>query len=275
MLQNSKVIKKYLIRIYYFLVELGFDIRKMYRAPKGLLRYCYSYYSFRKQYKNNLLYFRPYINDWYDSAGRNNDEYFIQDLYVARQIFKSKPVKHFDIGSKIDGFVSNVASFMEITILDIRPLENKNDGINYLQCDLMNETMVDQFLANYGYTGSLSCLHSLEHFGLGRYGDTIDVDGYVNGFRNMAKLLGDNGKFYFSTPIGKERVEFNANRVFDPNTILNLAKKCGLTLDSLKYINCAGDIIEVNLDVQGHILQELSISEYSLGLFVFTKRFEI
>ncbi|MBV5330073.1 MAG: DUF268 domain-containing protein, partial [Chlorobium sp.] len=48
------------------------------------------------------------------------------------------------------------------------------------------------------YCDSLSCLHALEHFGLGRYGDPIDPHGYADGLRNMVKILRQGGLFYLS-----------------------------------------------------------------------------
>jgi len=37
--------------------------------------------------------------------------YFHQDLLVAGKIFKNNPIKHVDIGSRMDGFIAHVASF--------------------------------------------------------------------------------------------------------------------------------------------------------------------
>ena len=72
------------------------------------------------------------------------------------------------------------------------------------------------------YTDSLSSLNVIEHFGLGRYGDPIDVDGHLKGLQNMHKVLKQGGKFYFSTPIGPQRIEFNAHRVFSMTYLLQI-----------------------------------------------------
>ena len=39
------------------------------------------------------------------------------------------------------------------------------------------------------YCDSVSCLHALEHFGLGRYGDPVDPDGHLKGFRNLRRIV--------------------------------------------------------------------------------------
>lgn len=74
------------------------------------------------------------------------NEYFIQDLYVARRIKNSCPIKHVDIGSRIDGFVAIVACFMEIHILDIRKLLNNFEGITFYQLDLLNDFEIERYI---------------------------------------------------------------------------------------------------------------------------------
>jgi hypothetical protein len=81
------------------------------------------------------------------------------------------------------------------------------------------------------YCDSVSCLHALEHFGLGRYGDKIDIYSLEKGLSNLVKLLAKDGLLYLSVPIGKERIEFNAHRVMDISTILKL------TGENLEVIN--------------------------------------
>jgi hypothetical protein len=39
-----------------------------------------------------------------------------------------------------------------------------------------------------GYCDSLSCLHALEHFGLGRYGDPIDPRGHEKGITRWRRF---------------------------------------------------------------------------------------
>lgn len=98
--------------------------------------------------------------------------YFYQDLYAAQKIFQANPEKHVDIGSRIDGFIAHVASFREVEMLDIRPLPEKIKNVHFTHGDLL-----DLESKYHNYADSISSLSVLEHFGLGRYGDTIDVDG--------------------------------------------------------------------------------------------------
>ena len=117
----------------------------------------------------------PCLLERNDNGGTANGHYFHQDLLVARRIFTADPMRHIDVGSRIDGFVANVASFREIEIIDIRPLDSAIPNVSFLQADLMSEI-------DFSYEeccDSVSCLHALEHFGLGRYGDPVEYEGHI------------------------------------------------------------------------------------------------
>lgn len=167
--------------------------------------------------KNKLV-----IRDYYETAGVASGHYFHQDLFVAKEVLRKNPIHHFDIGSRIDGFVSHVAVFRRIEIFDIRPLKSSEPNIVFHQLDIMNKREV----AKIPKISSLSCLHTAEHFGLGRYGDSIDFDGWHVGIQNMTSLLESGGTFYFSTPVSdRQRVIFNTHRIFRPDFLMEYFSK--------------------------------------------------
>ena len=139
---------------------------------------------------------------------------------MAQKIFQKAPVKHVDCGSRIDGFVAHVASFRQIEVLDIRSLRQGIPNVIFHRCDLMN--IPAQFRE---YCDSLSCLHVLEHIGLGRYGDPIDIHGHAIALGNLAMILKPGGTLFLSTPFGAERIEYNAHRVFHLRTICKLIEQ--------------------------------------------------
>lgn len=254
-----------LTRTYWLLSEqFGVDPRKMLRSLRSLPRYVRDYLRFRSGYGGRLE-FLPCLHDWYEEGGATKLEYFWQDLLVARKIFATQPERHVDIGSRVDGFVAHVASFREIEVFDVRPIRRQIPGVRFNQVDFMQPVtdMTD-------YCDSLSCLHALEHFGLGRYGDPIDPKGFERGFENMANLLRKGGVFYLSVPVGASRVEFNGQRVLDPQAIIGLAAANSLELREFTLIR-QGDQVEV-LVLDEARLSDLAHQRYALGLFTFAKR---
>lgn len=252
-------------KIYWLLcVQLGFDVRRLTRSLRGLPRYVADWFRFRKEYTGRLN-FLPCLFDWYEEGGATKSEYFWQDLHVARKIHIANPEKHVDIGSRVDGFVAHVASFREIEVFDIRPVTSQIPGVIFRQTDMMNPS--EKFAE---YCDSLSCLHALEHFGLGRYGDPIDPHGYTAGLSNMAKILRRGGLFYLSVPVGKERVEFNAHRIFNPRSLVMLAAANGLSLRDLAWIGASGTLVQSSNPEQD--LDQLGKLCYGLGIFTFVKQ---
>jgi hypothetical protein len=225
---------------------------------------------FRSGYKGRFV-LNPYLGDRFKEGGSTRNEYFWQDLLVAQKIFQAHPKRHVDVGSRIDGFVAHVASFRSIEVFDIRQLSTEIPGIVFRQADLMSADSVAKFCADgTGYCDSLSCLHAIEHFGLGRYGDPVNPLGYRQGIENLSKLLEPGGSFYLSTPIGQERVEFNANWVFDPATILNATSEVGLRLFELTVLDQQGGHEKVG-NLTKEKMENLSREHYRLGIFHFIK----
>jgi hypothetical protein len=101
------------------------------------------------------------------------------------------------------------------------------------------------------------------------YGDRINTNGFLLGIKNMIKLLQDKGKFYLSTPVGKERVEFNANWVFNPRRILKIFDDEGLSLEKLIIFNNESGLEELKINEE--TLNRLSNENYNLAIFKFIK----
>ncbi len=257
------------------LAQFGMDPLRLLRTMRGLPMYVRDLWWFRRGYSGRLA-LMPCLHDRFEEGGTTKSEYFWQDLLVARWVHDINPEKHVDVGSRLDGFVAHVASYREIEVFDVRPVTTVMSGVMFHQADLMDTAAISALLGENGVVGggycdSLSCLHVLEHFGLGRYGDPVDPNGYKTGFANLASLLRPGGRFYLSTPIGKERVEFNANWVFDPATILRLADTQGLQMERFLVFNPRTGLREIPDTERSKALTALAEENYNLGIFIFTR----
>lgn len=207
----------------------------------------------------------PILGERYSESGTMSGHYFHQDLLVARRIFENNPNRHVDIGSRTDGFVAHVASYREIELFDIRPQKINIKNITFRQANLMNlpKDMIS-------YTDSISSLHAIEHFGLGRYGDPVDYNGHIKAIDNIYKILKKGGKFYFSAPIGSQRIEFNAHRVFSITYLLALFKD-RFTITNFSYVSDSGELHEnVNIDSKEAINNFNCL--YGCGIFEMNKK---
>lgn len=168
--------------------------------------------SFAIENANN----RPIITDKYDDMG-TVDGSFWESVWVASRIRENMPAEHFDIGSRLNGFLSIIIAMgIPLKVIDVRPFPVQIDGMETIVDDA---TELREFAD--GSIMSLSAVSSLEHFGLGRYGDEVDPEACFKCFGNIQKKMRRGGKLYITVPIGRERCCFNAHRVFNPKTILN------------------------------------------------------
>jgi hypothetical protein len=257
------MIKHIFLRAYIISAQFGIDVRRCWRSFRGMPAYLREWVRFRRHYTGRMT-FMPSLHDRFEDGGDTKSEYFWQDLLVARWIFEANPQRHLDVGSRVDGFVAHVASFREIEVLDIRPIPRPVPGVVFRQADLMQPVPEMEDCCD-----SLSCLHALEHFGLGRYGDPIAPDGHVPALKTLASMLRKGGMFYLGVPVGVPRVEFNANRVFDPNSIINLCASNDLALQSLTVVR-PGDVKEYEATDTVSIA-DLATYQYNLGIFRFKK----
>ncbi|WP_251824969.1 DUF268 domain-containing protein [Campylobacter jejuni] len=232
-----------------------------------------SRFQIDKQYDYVCLY------DKYDNNGSGIDNgYFIQDIWGARKVIENKPSIHYDVGSSVNGFIAHLlAAKIKVVLFDIRAMEDNKFDTDFLKCNDMsgiyytqtNATNLEEVKDNS--VDSLSALCSVEHFGLGRYGDPIEPDAWEKALRSFQRVLKTGGKLYFSVPIGNEnRVCFNAHRVFKPETIIEIFESDGrncMKLLELSYIN--------NFDVKNYYENPhdkvFFESNGAVGLFEFVK----
>lgn len=206
-------------------------------------------------------YMWPIIKDKYAFAGAIGN-YFWQDLWAARLVVKTAVKRHFDIGSRLDGFIAHLlAADIEVTMIDVREFPGEVEHLHTIVDDATSLHQISDESIE-----SMSALCSLEHFGLGRYGDPIDPEACFKCFENIQRKLKKGGRLYISLPIGKERVEFNAHRVFYASTIVD----CFSAL-RLEEFSCACDgKIEYNVDIHKYD-NDVHNGEYRYGLFLFVK----
>lgn len=250
----------------------GLNPLQFYRFLRGIPHYLSDRRKFRKLWDESSSKFEfefrdgvSFSADRFESAGATRGHYFIQDLYVAQRIFQSNPARHVDVGSRIDGFVAHVAAFRSLDVLDVRPLQSPSENIHFHQVDLMD--LDPNWIS---CTDSLSCLHALEHFGLGRYGDPLDPDGWQTGLLSLFNMLASGGTLYLSVPTGRtQRVEFNAQRVFSLEGLHDELIKY-FRVQSLVVVSEAGILTKVNL-ANGYLDSSTVVGQYDCSIWELQK----
>jgi len=182
--------------------------------------------------------------------------YFYTNGWAMRRIVAQRPAQHVDIGSQTM-FVNLLSAVLPVTFVDYRPLEARMAGLTNRGGDILNLPMGN------GSVESLSCLHVAEHIGLGRYGDTLNPAGTRLACNEIKRILAVEGNLFFTLPVGKPRVCFNAHRIHAAKTILEFFS--GLDLEEYSGVHDDGRYVEkVDID-------EFADSQYACGMFWFRK----
>ncbi len=140
--------------------------------------------------------------------------YVYHPAWAARILATTRPEKHIDIAS-ILAFPTIVSAFVPVEYYDYRPAELRLSNLKSKPGDLHALPFADNSVT------SLSCMHTIEHVGLGRYGDPIDYDGDLRATAELIRVLAPGGNLLFVTPVGKPRLMFNAHRIYSYEQIIS------------------------------------------------------
>ena len=188
--------------------------------------------------------------------------YFYHLSWAARKLREIAPVKHVDISSHYfwAGIVSSFipTDYYELNTIKVEGLDGYSNGF----ADLYELPFRSQSIS------SLSCMHVVEHVGLGRYGDTLDYDGDMKAIAELKRITASGGDILFVVPVGNEPViVFNAHRVYSYEQVRSYFQECDLQEFALISENSMGDGIIHNPD-----LDLLNGEEYACGCFHFLKK---
>ena len=209
--------KKYFKIIF---IIIGLDPRRLLNTFRFGWRYLREYYSFtrakhKSQHRFGELSINPRLNEFVSNSAKPTKHYFVQDNFVADFLSEIRPISLLDIGSRVDGYINQIRHICPVTVLDIRHPNYELKNVNHVIGDLMDENSIKRLLKNNDYP-IISCLHTIEHIGLGRYGDKIDVNGDSISLSNLFMNMSSGAQLILSVPFSdKPRVEFNAQRVYD------------------------------------------------------------
>ena len=196
-----------------------------------------------------------------DNTGKTHFDphYTYHPAWAARIIAATKPSKHIDVSSILH-FSTLVSAFVPVEFYDYRPADVH---LNNLQCkkgDLTALPFTDSSVE------SISCMHTIEHIGLGRYGDQINPDGDIKASNELARVVRPGGSFIFVTPIGKPRIQFNAHRIYSYEQVLSLFP----TL-KLKEFSIVPDDFKTHGLIKNADPSMVKGQSYACGCFWFTK----
>jgi len=185
-----------------------------------------------------------------------DQHYIYHPAWAARVLAKTRPAYHIDFSSKL-AFSTIVSAFIPVKFYDYRPADLQLSNLESSFGDLTKIDLPDNSQP------SVSCMHTIEHIGLGRYGDPIDPKGDLKAINELKRIVQPGGDLLFVTPVGWPRIEYNAHRVYSFQQVIDLFGP--LQLQEFSLTPDAGGLIE-NADPA--LVKE---QHYGCGCFWFKK----
>ena len=182
--------------------------------------------------------------------------YVYHTSWAARKVREIDPPKHTDISSSLY-FSGIVSAFIPVDFYDYRPADLKLSNLKSMRGDLYRLPFKD------GSVVSLSCMHTVEHIGLGRYGDVIDPEGDTKAINELKRVVAKNGSLLLVVPVGIPKIEFNAHRIYSFEHILE--NFSDMKLREFSLVTDDGDFVE-NADPA-----LVETQKYACGCFWFIK----
>lgn len=256
------VVAGILISLYRVFTTLFFDIRTVINKWRGLPYFFQTLWEYVKKNRNQSAFkiqlrsFQPVLHERYEEAGTANGHYFWQDLWAFEFLKSAKVTEVIDVGSRIDGYIAHLLPTTQVTYVDLRTIKKFHHNFLPKQGSILDMPFPS------GTVSNTSCLHVLEHIGLGRYGDPIDPNGHIKAIDELKRITAPDGRVIIGVPVGIERLVFNAHRVFSPESIVKWFKP--FVLEEFSLIDDSGEGVKRNAS-----LTEGSKCKYGCGLFVF------
>ena len=232
--------------IYFFGVKILFH-------PRFIL----DFYKFRSLQKNNKKKIEwkdvlPFFNE--NTTETIFDSHYVyHPAWATRVVKKINPEKHIDISSTLH-FCTQLSAFIPTDFYDYRPAQLKLDNLTTNSIDLCKMN----FESNSIY--SLSCMHTIEHIGLGRYGDPLDPYADIQAASELQRVIAEKGNLLIVTPVGRPKIMFNGHRIYSFEQIIGMFSQLTLVEFTLIPDNAisAGMVANANPDL-------VSLQKYGCG----------
>ncbi len=187
--------------------------------------------------------------------------YVYHPAWAMRVLQQTQPQEHTDISS-ILSFASNLSAFVPVRFYDYRPAKLSLSNLTCEHADLKHLPFPDNALQ------SLSCMHTVEHVGLGRYGDALDYNGDLVAMNELQRVLAPGGDLLFVVPVGKPQILFNAHRIYSRQQVVETFDQLQLVEFSLIPDRDQADKVGIIKDATEELANQ---QRYGCGCFWFKK----
>ena len=149
----------------------------------------------------------------------------------------------FDIKDKNVAVIGSATPWIECILMN---LGNKTTTIEYnvpnVSCYDMKSLSYEEYSNSSETYDYIVTYSSIEHSGLGRYGDPLDPNADIKCMDVIHNSLSDDGLLFWGAPVGRDALNWNAHRVYGEIRLAEMFKRFndikwfGMSKDNLSNV---------------------------------------
>jgi SAM-dependent methyltransferase len=161
----------------------------------------------QKEFNDNFTEGR--LREYFEKVAKSEPHY-----YGATDIFLYEALRHFSVCGKHVLIMGSANPWYEamflswgaskITVVEYSDRPSVHPFVEYKKIEDVGDELFDVAVS----------ISSFEHDGLGRYGDPLNPDGDLEAMATVRRILKIGGLFFLSVPIAKDKLVWNAHRVY-------------------------------------------------------------
>lgn len=168
----------------------------------------------------------------------------ITEPYQNASLFHVHAIQKYfnsDLSNKKIAVIGSITPWIESILINMKANNITTVEYNVPYCDHLYIKTVhyDDFKNSNEKYDIIFSYSSIEHSGLGRYGDPINPFGDIETMDVIYNKLENNGYVFLGIPVGKDSIVYNVHRVYGPIRLNMLLKK----FQEIEWIGIQKDLL--------------------------------
>ena len=138
-----------------------------------------------------------------------------EEPYPGAALWILKAVEKYNINNKKVAVIGSLTPWIESILLNFNNIVTTVEyNVPSVEYNNLNAISYWDFQKSTNVYDCIITYSSIEHSGLGRYGDPLDPDGDIKTMQDIHKNLISNGTLIWGAPAGHDAIVWNAHRIY-------------------------------------------------------------